>query len=88
MLDMTVNPIQQALFVICGHECKLIIEELIDHQNDGPTSHDEGSLPPYPTDIHRRWIRLSSEVQVVLAQMMMIRKQNEELQNEYQAFMS
>ncbi len=72
MLDSGVNPVQKAPLVICGHEGQLIVEELIDHQDLGPTAHDEGSLPRTPEDINRRRSRQSSEMQVVLAQLMMI----------------
>ena len=88
VLDSDVNPVRKAPLVICGHEGRLIVEELIDHQDDGTTAHDEGSLPRTPEDINRRRSRQSSEMQVVLAQLMMIRKQNEELQNEFQVFKS
>ena len=87
VLDSTVNPVRKAPLVICGHEGQLIVEELIDHE-DGATAHDEGSLPRTPEDLHRRRSRQSSEMQVVLSQLMLIRKQNEELQNEFQVFKS
>ncbi len=88
MLDSDVNPVQKAPLVICGHKGQLIVEELIDHQDDGPTAHGEGSLPRTPEDMNRRRSRQSSEIQVVLAQLMIIRKQNEELQKEFQVFKS
>lgn len=74
VLDSDVNPVQKAPLVICGHKGQLIVEELIDHQDDGPNAHGEGSLPRTPEDMNRRRSRQSSEIQVVLAQLMIIRK--------------
>ena len=67
MLDSTLNPVRISLLIICGHKSQLIIEELIDHQ-------DEGSVHRTPEDLH--WMRSSqnSEMQIVSAQLLMIRK--------------
>ena len=74
--------------MICGHGDQLIVEEFADHQDDDCAAHDERSLPRTPEDLHRRRSKQTSETQIVLAQLMMIRKQNEELQNKSQEFKS
>ena len=62
VLDSTVNPVQKTLLLICGNEDQLIVEEFIDHQDDGPTVHDESSLPRTPENTNWRRSRQSSEL--------------------------
>ena len=66
----------------------MIVEELIEHQDDDTTAYYEGAIPRTPENVHRRRSRQSSEVQVVLSQFVMITRQKEELQNEFQVFIS
>ena len=66
------NPITKAPLVIYGYEAHLMANKLIDHQDDGPTVHDEGSLPRTPEDTHRRLSRQTSVMQIVWSQLMMI----------------
>ena len=89
-LDPTVNPVRKVPLLIAGHEGQLIIEELFDVESEqagveAGTAHDENSSPATPEAINRRRNRHSSEMQAVFAQLMMIRKQNEELTSEIQA---
>lgn len=82
-VDNTVNPVRNTPLVICGHEGQLIVEELIlDPEEE--TSTDAGVSAQTPEEKNRRRSRHTSEMQSVLAQLMVIRKQNKELNNEVQ----
>ena len=88
-LSPTVNPVRKVPLLISGHEGQLIIEELFDVYSEtagveAATAHDENSSPATPEAINRRRSRHSSEMQAVFAQLMLIRKQNEELTSEIQ----
>ena len=69
--------------MICGHEGQLIVEELI-IESEEETSTSVGVSAQTPEEMNRKRSRHSSEMQSVLAQLMVIRKQNEELNNEVQ----
>ena len=89
-LSPTVNPVRKVPILVSGHEGQLIIEELFDVESqqvgvEAGTAHDEYSSPVTPEELNRRRNRHSSEMQAVFAQLMMIRKQNEELTSEIQA---
>lgn len=98
-LDTTQNPVRKVPLVVCGHEGQLIIEELFDEDAtpDGvgvgggggggaeAPAHDDNNSPATPEALNRRRSRHSSEMQAVFAQLMLLRKQNEELTTEIQS---
>ena len=73
--------------MVCGHEGQLIIKELFNeeaHTAETP-AHDDNNSPATPEVLNRRRSRHLSEMQAVFAQLMLIRKQNEELTTEIQS---
>ena len=88
-LETSQNPVYKVPFVVCGHEGQLIIEELfveevgIDTGAEAPV-HDGKNSPVTPEVLNRRRSRHLSEMQAVFAQLMLIRKKNEELTTELQ----
>ncbi len=91
-LDPTVNPVCKVLLLISDCECQLIIEELFCELEQAEavagTARDENSSPVTHESINRRQSSHSSDMQAVIAQLMMIRKQNEELTSEIQSMMT
>ena len=88
-LDSTVNSMHKDLLLISGHKCQLIIEELFDVYLEmagveAATAHDEYSFPVTPEVLNRRQSSHSSKKRAVFVQLVLIRKQNEELTNEIQ----
>ena len=81
-LGPTENPVRKVPLVVCGHDGQLIIEELFDE--DVATAHDENNSPATPEELNRRKSRHSSEMQAVFAQLILIRRQNDNLTNEVQ----
>ena len=86
-LDSTLNPVRKVPLVVCGHEGQLIIEELFDEEASTAETpaHDDNNSPATPEVLNRRRSRHLSEMQAVFAQLMLIRKQNEELTTEIQS---
>ena len=75
-LDSTLNLVCKTPLVVCGHEDQLIIEELFDDEapmTETP-AHDDNNSPATPEALNRRQSRHLSEMQVVFAQLMLIRK--------------
>ena len=85
-LDITLNPVCKVPLVVCGHKGQLIIEELFDEE--APTAetpaYDDNNSPATPEVLNRRQSRHLSDMQAVFTQLMLIRKQNEELTTEIQ----
>ena len=77
----TENPVRRVPLVICGHEGQLIIEELLDDDEEGE-SQNNGNNNTSNEDLMRKRSRQSAETKAVFAQLMAIRKQNEELKRE------
>ena len=76
-LDITLNPVCKVPLVVCGHEGRLIIEELFDKDPGGSSGadapvHDHSNCPATPEMLNRRWCRYLSEMQAVFAQLMLI----------------
>ena len=81
-LDPTLNPIRKVGFVVCGHEGQLYIDNLVvEDEEEVACSNDEPSLAGI-TDLNRKRKRQSAELQAVLSQLSVLRKQNEVLSEE------
>lgn len=91
-LSSTENPVRKVPLLICGHEGQLIIEELADDAGEAPAraapEHDDNSSAVTPEILNRRRSRHTSEIQAVFAQLMQIRRQNEQLSTEVQVLRS
>ena len=82
-LDPTLNPIRKVGLVVCGHEGQLFIDEVVvdDDDDEVACSNDEPSLAGI-ADLNKKRKRQSAELQAVLSQLSVLRKQNEVLSEE------
>jgi hypothetical protein len=74
----TENPVRRIPLVVCGHEGQLVIDELLDDEGEG----ESNNISTNNEDITRKRSRQSAATKAVFAQLMEIRKQNEELKRE------
>ena len=84
-LDPTLNPIRKVGLVVCGHEGQLFIDDLVvDEEDEAACSNDDPSRATGSdvTDLNMKRKRQSAELQAVLSQLSVLRKQNEVLTEE------
>ena len=82
LLEPNTNPVKKITLVVAGHEGQLFIDELNDP--DEPASSD-GSVPSTPanvSDVNRKRVRRTGEMQAIFSQLSAIRRQNDVLQSE------
>ena len=80
-IDPTLNPIRKVGLVVCGHEGQLFIDDLVVDGEEATCSNDDTSLAGI-TDLNKKRKRQSAELQAVLSQISVLRKQNEVLSEE------
>ena len=79
-LEPETNPVKKVGLIVCGHEGQLFIDDLV-VDGEGPAVNDETQAATV-TDLNLTRRRQSSELQAVLSQLAVIRKQNEVLHTE------
>ena len=80
-LDLEVNPVKKVGLIVCGHEGQLFIDDLVVDGEGGPAA-DDDTQDATVTDLNMKRRRQSSELQAVLSQLGVLRKQNEVLRTE------
>ena len=81
-LDPTLNPIRKVGLVVCGHEGQLFIDDLVVDEEEGAAGNNDDSLSLGISDLNKKRKRQSAELQAVLSQLAVLRKQNEVLSEE------
>ena len=88
ILDPATNPVRKVGLVVCGHEGQLFIDDLVvDGEVVEGAVDDEtrasGATNATTSDLNLKRKRHSSELQVILSQLAVLRKQNEVLSTEF-----
>ena len=88
ILDPATNPVRKVGLVVCGHEGQLFINDLVmDGEVVKGAVDDEtgasGATNATTSDLNLKRKRHSSELQVILSQLAVLRKQNEVLSTEF-----
>ena len=88
ILDPATNPVRKVGLVVCGHEGQLFIDDLVvDGELVGGAVDDEtrasGATNATTSDLNMKRKRHSSELQIILSQLAVLRKQNEVLNTEF-----
>ena len=82
ILDPATNPVRKFGLIVCGHEGQLFIDglvvdgEVVEGSVDDETS-ASGATNATTSDLNLKRKRHSSELQVILSQLAVVRKQNE-----------
>ena len=88
MLDPATNPVRKVGLVVCGHEGQLFIDDLVidGELAGGGAVYDEstsGATSATTSDLNLKRKRHNSELQIILSQLAVLRKQNEVLSTEF-----
>ena len=86
ILDPGTNPVRKVGLVVCGHEGQLFIDDLVIDGELAGAAYDEArasGAEATTSDLNLKRKRHSSELQVILSQLAVLRKQNEVLSTKF-----